>query len=93
MESFIESFILSARAVDLVLIVLLAEAAWLALRRRPREVLLALLPGGLILLALRAALGGGPWWAIALLLAASLPVHLADLAGRGWLRRRPPPER
>lgn len=77
-------FFASGRAVDLVLLVMLAEAAWLILRqRRPVvDVLLALLPGALILLALRAALVGAPWPWIALWLALSFPVHAADMARR-----------
>lgn len=92
-----EGFVSSGRAVDLVLLLLLAEALWLWRVRRvaPLPLALALLPGALILLAVRVALVGGPWWAVAGFLAASLPVHLADLARRGWLRRPPqrPPDR
>jgi hypothetical protein len=86
-----ETFLTSGRAVDLVLLLMLAEALWLWRARdvQARQVALALLPGALILLAVRVALVGGPWWAVALCLAASLPVHLADLAERGWLRRPP----
>jgi hypothetical protein len=92
----VQDFIMSGAAVALILALMFGEAAWLWWRRgvRARLVALALLPGALLVLALWHALAGGPWWAIAALLAASLPVHLADLAARGWLRRRdPPPER
>jgi hypothetical protein len=76
-------------AVDIVLAVLLVEAVILLRRGAPaRPLLLALLPGALILLALRAALGGWGWPLIALFLTLSLPVHLADLAQRGLLRAR-----
>ncbi len=80
------------RIVDAVLVILLLEAGVLWRRGRsgrftlaPRDVLLTLLPGALLIAALRAALtpGGGAW--VLLLLAASLPAHLADLTGR--LRR------
>jgi hypothetical protein len=89
-------FLASGRAVDLVLLLMLAEALWLWRGRQVAApaVALALLPGALILLAVRVALTGGPWWAVAGLLAASLPAHVADLAKRGWLRRPPkrPPD-
>lgn len=49
---------------------------------RPIEALLCLAPGALMLLALRAALVGAGWPVIGLLLIASFPVHLADLALR-----------
>jgi hypothetical protein len=77
------------RAVDIVLAVVIVEAL-LLLRRGapPRAVLLALVPGALVLLALRAALGGWGWPFVALFLSLSLPVHLADLAQRGLLRAR-----
>ncbi|MFN7175683.1 MAG: hypothetical protein ACK4MX_02215 [Thermaurantiacus sp.] len=91
-----DEFFNSGRAVDLVLLVMLAEAGWLWRARQvpAAQVMLALLPGVLILLGVRVALTGGPWWAVAGCLAASLPVHIADLARRGWLRRPPqrPPE-
>jgi multisubunit Na+/H+ antiporter MnhE subunit len=78
----------SGRVADLILLVLLAEAAWLILARRmaPGEVLLALAPGAFLVLALRAALTGADWPYVALPLALSFPVHLADLARRGGRR-------
>ncbi|MEQ7874375.1 hypothetical protein ABDK56_10270 [Sphingomonas sp. ASV193] len=74
----------NGHAVDIVLAVMLAEALWLVGRARWRALDVALLlgPAVLILLALRAALTGAGWPAIAGLLAASLPLHLADLARR-----------
>jgi hypothetical protein len=48
-----------------------------------RAAALRLLPGALMLLALRAALLGLCWPWIALALAASFPAHLADLRRRG----------
>ena len=76
----------SGHAADVVLAVMLAEAVYLvAVRRRPfGSVVLALLPGALILLGLRAALTGAAWYWVALPLAASLPPHLFDLKRRGW---------
>jgi hypothetical protein len=76
----------SGHAVDIILLVMLAEALWLYLRRRIAlvDIALALLPGALILLAARAALVGAPWHLIALPLALSFPVHLADMRRRGW---------
>lgn len=77
-------FFASGLAVDIVLAILLLEYAWLTLGRRMTalDAALALLPGALMMLALRAALTGAPWMWIALPLAASFPVHLADLARR-----------
>lgn len=76
----------SGHAADIILGVMLAEAIWLHLRRRIGliDIALALLPGALILLAARAALVGSDWQMIALPLALSFPVHLADLRRRGW---------
>lgn len=81
-----EWLIRSGHAVDLILVVMLAEALWLRLRRRVSlpDIALALLPGALILLAARAAITGAAWPMIALPLALSFPVHLADLRRRGW---------
>lgn len=76
----------SGHAVDIVLAVMLAEAGWLVARRGwpLGAALAALLPGALILLALRGALTGQDWRWIALPLTLSLPVHLVDI-----VRRRP----
>lgn len=78
------AFFASGHAVDLVLAVMLIE--WVVLLVRRQKIIpttLALLPGALILLALRAALTQAPWPWIAAALAASLPVHLLDLRRRG----------
>ena len=80
------AFFASGHAADVVLIVLAVEA--LLLLRAGRgldDVLLLLLPAALMMLGLRAALVGAAWPWIALPLAASFPVHLADLLHR----RRP----
>ncbi len=74
----------SGHAADLILCVLLVEALWLwlAKRWRARAILGLVGPAVLIVLGLRAALVGADWWWIALPLAASLPLHLSDLAAR-----------
>ncbi len=71
----------SGHAVDIVLLVIAVEAIWLRLSVRWRWVALLcrLMPGVMLLLALRAALTGGGWSVVALLLALSFPFHLADL--------------
>lgn len=78
----------SGHAVDIVLGVLGLEAAWLKARGHPlRPIFLTLLPAVLILLGLRAALVGMDWLWIAVPLALSFPVHLADLSARFRARR------
>ncbi len=73
----------SGHAVDIVLAVMLVEAiALIARGRAATTVVFALLPGALMLLALRGALVGAAWPWIALALGASFPVHLADLRPR-----------
>lgn len=77
-------FFASGHAADLILGVLLIEAAWLRLGRGwSWRALAGLLgPAALIVLGLRAALVGADWWMVALPLAASLPLHLMDLRKR-----------
>jgi hypothetical protein len=77
-------FFASGHAADLILGVLLIEAAWLRLGRGwSWAVLTGMLgPAALIMLGLRAALVGAPWWMVALPLAASLPLPLMDLRAR-----------
>lgn len=74
-------------AADFILLIMAAECAWLVLRRRwpIRAAVYRLLPGGLMIIALRFALTGIAWPWIGLALAASFPAHLADLA-TGWGR-------
>jgi hypothetical protein len=74
----------SGHAVDIVLVVIGVELAWLVSARGwpVTEATLRLAPGALMLLALRAALTGSDWRWIALPLLLSFPVHLADLAQR-----------
>ena len=82
-----EDLFTSGHAVDIVLIVLALEGAFLIARRRKAiDVILMLAPAALILIALRVALTGGNWWIMAILLAASFPVHIADLRRRGLPR-------
>ncbi len=74
----------TGRAADLILAVLVIEAAWLRIARGWGWGAIAGLlgPAALIVLGLRAALIGAGWWWIALPLAASLPLHLMDLRTR-----------
>ena len=76
-------------AADIVLLAMAIELGLLVRGGRPlRDAAAAILPGALIALALRAAMTGADWRWIALPLALSLPLHLADLGARGWLGRR-----
>lgn len=70
--------------MDVVLAVIAAEFVYLVGRSgwSARAALLRLMPGVLMLVALRAALTGADWLWIALPLLLSFPVHLADL--RAW---------
>lgn len=79
-----EAFFASGHAVDLVLVIIALEAAWLVLTRRMSgwATMLALGPGVFILLGVRAALVGADWWWVSLPLLASLPLHLLDLKRR-----------
>ncbi len=74
----------SGHAVDIVLVVIALEFAWLVARMKWRalDAALRLMPGALILLALRGALTGADWRWIALPLLLSFPVHVADLKRR-----------
>ncbi|GGC34831.1 hypothetical protein GCM10011371_22770 [Novosphingobium marinum] len=79
-----EALFRSGHAADIVMTVLILEAVWLILRGwRAIDVVLLILPAVLIVASLRAALVGASWPWIALPLALSFPVHVADL-----LRRR-----
>lgn len=79
-----ETLFASGHAADLILGVLGIEAVWLRLARRWSLADIAGLLGSavFIVLGLRAALVGAEWWWVALLLAASLPLHLYDLKAR-----------
>ena len=82
-------FFASGHAVDIVLAVILVEVAVLITRgREPIAVIVAVLPGAMILLAVRAALTGAGWPFVALALVLSFPLHMLDLRRRGLPRRR-----
>lgn len=68
-------------AIDLILGIVLLEALWLMRWQgwTLRAAAACLLPGVILLLALRAALVGMAWPWIALALVLSFPAHLADL--------------
>lgn len=84
MTALLDWLFAQGHAADLVLAVMAAELAALMMLGgwRPRDALLRLLPGALMIVALRAALVGAGWQWVALALALSFPAHLADLAGR-----------
>jgi hypothetical protein len=88
-SSMVAYLITSGRAVDLILLVMLVEAAVLLLLRRrigrgpgPAELLAFLTAGAALLVALRAALVGAGWGWIALCLVVALLAHAASLALR-----------
>lgn len=79
----IEAFFTSGHAADVVLAVLAIEAVWLAMRGwSVRQIAGLLGPAVFIVIGLRAALVGAPWYWVAIPLALSLPLHLMDLRGR-----------
>lgn len=83
-----DEFFASGRAVDIVLAVLAVEAIWLRLRSNLwADIIPALLPAVLMMIALRAALTGLAWPFVSLPLILAFPVHLCDLRRRGMLRR------
>ncbi|MCX7284798.1 MAG: hypothetical protein NTX28_12275 [Novosphingobium sp.] len=78
-----ESLFSSGHAADIVLAALIVEGLWLARKGWPlRTLLTMLLPAGLIVLGLRAALVGAAWPWMSLPIALSFPVHLADVLSR-----------
>lgn len=89
MNEAMEWLFASGHAVDVVLSVLVAEAIILRARGHDlRPIVLTVLPAILILIGLRAALTGMDWPWIAVPVALSFPVHLADLAARFGPRRQ-----
>lgn len=84
------AFFATGRAADLILLILIAELFWLLLSRRlsAGAAFGLVMPGLLIVLALRAALIGAAWPWIAAPLALALPFHLMDLARRLRTSRR-----
>jgi hypothetical protein len=82
-----EEFFTSGRAVDVVLLVLLVEAIWLKVRGNVwADIVPALLPAVLMMIALRAALTGLAWPFVSIPLALAFPVHLYDLHRRGMFK-------
>ncbi len=78
-----QNFFTSGHAVDLVLAFMAVEAIILIAMKRPAlTVMLTILPGAVMMLALRAALTGAGWQWVAIWLTVSLPLHLADLRHR-----------
>lgn len=78
-----DEFFASGRAIDIVLAVLVVEAIWLRLRSNIwADIVPALLPAVLMMIALRAALTGMAWPFVSLPLALAFPVHLYDLKRR-----------
>jgi hypothetical protein len=78
-----DAFFASGRAVDVVLLVLLVEAIWLKMRGNVwADIIPALLPAVLMMIALRAALTGMAWPFVSIPLALAFPVHLYDLHRR-----------
>ena len=85
----IASWFQSGRAIDLGLLVLLAELVWAARRRELRAFLPQICAGAALLLALRASLTGSSWTVVAAFVTASLPAHALDF----WSRHRPTRQR
>jgi hypothetical protein len=84
----LETLFATGHAADIVLAALLLEALWLRWRGwRVGDLLTMLLPAGLIVVGLRAALVGAEWPWISAPIALSFPVHIADVLRRS--RRRP----
>lgn len=85
----IAEFFSTGAVADLLLAIILIEAAalWLFRRRTGRgprlaEVAPFLAAGAFLVLALRSALVGAPWWCVAAALAASGLAHAVDVARR-----------
>ncbi len=79
----------SGHIVDVILLIIVAEYGFLLWRSAPAargavalELFFRLAPGACLLLALRAALTGASWMWVGVWLAASFPLHIADLARR-----------
>jgi hypothetical protein len=82
--SGIQSLVESGRAIDIALAVLLVELIVLGIMRRRAAwpLIVGLVPGLCLMMAVRAALTASPWHIVALWVALSLPLHLADLRYR-----------
>ena len=78
-----EALFASGHAADIVLGVLAIEAVILARRGWTFISILGLIgPAALIVLGLRAALVGAPWYWVSLPVALAFPLHLMDLRER-----------
>lgn len=83
-----QEFVLSGQAMDLVVLIIVLEFFLLTTllrkwwKRSALDLFLALMPGALLLIAIRFAVTGAEWHWIALAVAASFPFHLADLVRR-----------
>ena len=83
-----DEFFASGHAVNVVLLVLLVEAVWLKMRGNVwTDIIPALLPAVLMMIALRAALTGMAWPFISIPLALAFPVHIYDLRRRRMLAK------
>ncbi|MEQ8433313.1 MAG: hypothetical protein RIA71_03655 [Oceanicaulis sp.] len=86
-----EALFASGRIIDLILLLVVVEAAVLAVVPRLRgamtlvDVAALLAPGVMLMLAVRAALIGAPYTITAAVLAAAFAFHILDVARR---RRR-----
>ncbi|MEQ8405999.1 MAG: hypothetical protein RKE49_12945 [Oceanicaulis sp.] len=84
----LEALFASGRIIDLILVLVAIEALVLALiprlrgSMRPLDVAGLLLPGVMLMLAVRTALTGAPYTMTAAMLAAALVFHLLDVARR-----------
>jgi hypothetical protein len=87
----LQQLVTSGRVVDVIIVVMIAEAVVLFLYHRrtslgppPAEIVAMLVAGLCLLLALRAALTGSNWLWIAAFLTTALVAHLVDLHRRWW---------
>ena len=80
----------SGIAADIILVVIAVEALWLRLRERWLliAIMCRVMPGAMMMLALRAALTGQGWMWIAVPLTLSFPFHLVDLRFGPGLRAK-----
>lgn len=83
-----EALFASGRIIDLILLLVVVEAAVLAAWPRLRgsmtmvDVAALLAPGVMLMLAVRAALSGAPYTITAAVLAAAFAFHILDVARR-----------
>jgi hypothetical protein len=93
-QTLLNALFAHGRAVDGVLAVICLEMVLglciLDRRSAKLDLLFALAPGFLLLLALQTALTGGGYLWVAVFLTASFPIHLIDLVRRRvWSRHAP----